>query len=132
MASLVFIRKLEYAARSNTGTRPLEDIFGNAVARILDFLIINEPFDYTLDEISQCIHIPTDILRKVIPVLTEKGLLEEIKKKGEGRNYKLNENSNLAQSLSQYVLTKINYELEREKFTRRIKAKAPAPSIKGN
>lgn len=132
MTSLVFIRKLEYAARSNTGTRPLEDIFGNAVARILDFLIINEPFYYTLDEISQCIHIPIDILRKVIPVLTEKGLLEEIKKKGEGRNYKLNEKSDLARSLSQYVLTKINYELEREKSTRRIKAKEPAPSIKGN
>jgi hypothetical protein len=114
------------------GTRPLEDIFGNAVARILDFLIINEPFDYTLDEISQCIHIPIDILRKVIPVLTEKGLLEEIRKKGEGRNYKLNEKSDLARSLSQYVLTKINYEIEREKSTRRVKAKAPAPSIKGN
>ena len=123
---------MEYAASSNAGTRPLEYIFGNAIARILDFLIINEPFDYTLDEISQCIHIQIDILRKVIPVLTEKGLLEEIKKKGEGKNYKLNEKSDLARSLSQYVLTKINYELEREKSTRRIKAKAPAPSIKGN
>jgi len=123
---------LEYASSSNVGTRPLEDIFGNAVARILDFLIINEPFDYTLDEISQCIHIPIDILRKVIPVLTEKGLLEEIRKKGEDRNYKLNEKSDLARSLSQYVLTKINYEIEREKSTRRVKAKTPAPSIKGN
>ena len=44
--------------------------------------------------------------------------------------YKLNEKSDLAQSLRQYVLAKINYDIEREKFSRRIKAKVPAPGIK--
>jgi DNA-binding transcriptional ArsR family regulator len=112
--------------------RPLEDIFGNAVARILDFLIINEPFDYTLGEISNCIDVPLDTLRKAIPELTEKGLLEEIRKKGESRYYKLSEKSDLARSLSQYVLAKINYEIERERSSRRVKAKVSAPSIKGN
>ncbi len=114
------------------GTRPLEDIFGNAVARVLDFLIINEPFDYSLDEISQLVHIPIDTLRKMIPVLVEKDLLEEIGKRRESRSYKVNEKSDLAQSLSQYVPARINYDIEREKFSRRVKAKVPAPGIKGN
>jgi hypothetical protein len=114
------------------GTRPLEDIFGNAVAKVLDFLIINESFDYSLDEISRLLHIPIDTLRKMIPGLVEKGLLEETGKKRENKGYKVNEKSKLARSLSQCVLTKINDDIEREKFSRRVKAKVPAPRIKGN
>lgn len=132
MSSLVFIRKLESTTNSDVGTRPLEDIFGNAVAKVLDFLIINEPFDYSLDEISRLVHIPIDTLRKMIPGLVEKGLLEETGKKRESKGYKVNEKSKLARSLSQYVLTKINDDIEREKFSRRVKAKVPAPRIKGN
>ncbi len=114
------------------GTRPLEDLFGNAVAKALDFLIINEPFDYSLDEISQFAHIPIDSLRKMIPGLVEKGLVEEIGKKRESRNYKLSEKNVLARSLSHYVIAKINHDIEREKFSRRVKEKVPAPGIKGN
>ena len=132
MSSLVFIPKLESTTNSDVGTRPLEDIFGNAVAKVLDFLIINEPFDYSLDEISRLVHIPIDTLRKMIPGMVEKGLLEETGKKRESKGYKVNEKSKLARSLSQYVLTKINDDIEREKFSRRIKAKVPAPRIKGN
>jgi hypothetical protein len=111
-------------------TRPLEDIFGNAIAKALDFLIINDPFDYSLDEISQFAHIPLETLRKMIPGLVEKGLLEEIGKKRDSRNYKLSEKSDLARSLRRYVLAKINYDIEREKYSRRARAKLPAPSIK--
>jgi hypothetical protein len=132
VSSLVFIRKLESTTNSDVGTRPLEDIFGNAVAKVLDFLIINEPFDYSLDEISWLVHIPIDTLRKMIPGLVEKGLLEETGKKRESKGYKVNEKSKLARSLGQYVLTKINDDIEREKFSRRVKAKVPAPRIKGN
>jgi hypothetical protein len=114
------------------GTRPLEDIFGNAVAKVLDFLIINEPFDYSLDEISRLVHIPIDTLRKMVPGLVEKGLLEGIGNKRESRSYKVNEKSELARSLGQYVLTKINDDIEREKFSRRVKAKVDVPRIKGN
>ncbi len=132
MSSLVFIPKLESTTNSDVGTRPLEDIFGNAVAKVLDFLIINEPFDYSLDEISRLVRIPIDTLRKMIPGLVEKGLLEETGKKRESKGYKVNEKSKLARSLGQYVLTKINDDIEREKFSRRVKAKVPAPRIKGN
>jgi hypothetical protein len=123
---------LESATTSNdVGTRPLEDIFGNAVAKVLDFLIINDPFDYSLDEISQFAHIPIETLRTMVPGLVEKGLLDEIGKKRDSRNYKLSEKSDLARSLSQYVLAKINYDIEREKYSRKVKAKLPAPGIKG-
>jgi hypothetical protein len=114
------------------GTRPLEDIFGNAVARVLDFLIINEPFDYSLDEINRLVHIPMDTLRIMIPGLVEKGLLEEIGKKRQSKGFRVNEKNKLARSLGQYVLTKINDDIEREKFSRRVNAKVPAPHIKGN
>jgi hypothetical protein len=123
---------LESATIYDVGARPLEDIFGNAVARVLDFLIINEPFDYSLGEICQIVSISIASLRKMIPVLVEKGLLEEIGKKSETKTFKLNEKSDLARSLRQYVLAKINIDIEREKFSRTIKAKVPAPGIKNN
>ena len=123
---------MESATRSEKGTRPLEDIFRNTVARVLDFLIINEPFDYSIDEISQFIRVPLDTLRKIIPMLVEKDLLEEVGKKNENRNYRLNGKSDLARSLSQYVLAKINTDIEKEKSSRRYKAKVPAPGIKGS
>ena len=132
MSSLVFIRKLESTTSVDVGTRPLEDIFGNSVAKVLDFLIINEPFDYSLDEISRLVRIPIDTLRKMVPRLVEKGLVEEIGKKRESKSYKVNEKSKLARSLGQYVLTKINDDIEREKFSSRAKAKVAAPRIKGN
>ena len=123
---------MESATIYDVGARPLEDIFGNAVARVLDFLIINEPFDYSLGEISQIVPLPIAGLRKMIPILVEKGLLEEVGKKGEAKTFKLNEKSDLARSLRQYVLAKINNDIEREKFSRRIKARVPAPGIKNN
>ncbi len=101
------------------------------MAKVLDFLIINDPFDYSLDEISQFAHIPIETLRTMVPGLVEKGLLDEIGKKRDSRNYKLSEKSDLARSLSQYVLAKINYDIEREKYSRKVKAKLPAPGIKG-
>ena len=127
---------------NNDGIRPLEDIFGNAVARVLDFLIIHEPFDYSLLEISQIANIPVSTLQKSIPLLVEKGLVEE---RGKGENtrlfalnlkndlsFALNASSELSRSLRQYVLTKINYDIEREKISRGFKTKLSAPSIKGN
>ena len=68
----------------------------------------------------------------MIPGLVDKGLLEEIGKKRESRNYRFSERSELARTLSQYVLAKINHDIEKEKVSRRVKAKVPAPGIKGN
>jgi predicted transcriptional regulator len=117
---------------NNDGIRPLEDIFGNAVARVLDFLIIHEPFDYSLLEISQIANIPVSTLQKSIPLLVEKGLVEERGKGENTRLFALNLKSDLSLSLRQYVQAKINYDIEREKISRGFKTKLSAPSIKGN
>jgi predicted transcriptional regulator len=118
----------------NDGTRPLEDIFGNPVARILDFLIIHEPFDYSLTEISQIANIPVSTLQKSIPMLVEKGLVKE-RGKGEGegetrRSFALNLESELSLSLKRYVLARFNYDIERERISKGFKTKISAPSIK--
>jgi predicted transcriptional regulator len=116
---------------NNDGIRPLEDIFGNAVARVLDFLIIHEPFDYSLLEISQIANIPVSTLQKSIPLLVEKGLVEERGKGENTRLFALNLKSDLSLALRQYVQAKINYDIEREKISRGFKTKLSAPSIKG-
>lgn len=129
MNYLIFILKLG-STSSEIGTRPLEDIFGNSVARILDYMIINDPFEYSPEEISQFVNIPIEAVRRIMPRLVEKGLLEEIGKKRGSRDYKINEKSDLARLLSQYVFVKINNDIEREKSSRTIKANVPATGIK--
>ena len=52
-----------------------------------------------LTRLVNSVRIPMDTLRKIVPVLVEKGLLEEIGKKDDSRTFKLNENSDLARSL---------------------------------
>jgi predicted transcriptional regulator len=117
---------------NNEGIRPLEDIFGNDVARVLDFLILHEPFDYSLLEISQIAHIPVSTLQKSISSLVEKGLVEERGKGENTRLFALNLKSDLSLSLRQYVQAKINYDIEREKISSGFKTKLSAPSIQGN
>jgi predicted transcriptional regulator len=117
---------------NNDGIRPLEDIFGNTVARVLDFLIIHEPFDYSLLEISQIANIPVSTLQKSIPLLVEKGLVEERGKGENTRLFALNLKSDVSLSLRQYVQAKINYDIEREKTSRRTKGKVSTPRIRGN
>lgn len=100
------------------------------MARILDFMIINDPFEYSPEEISQFVSIPIEAVRRIMQRLVEKELLEEIGKKRGSRDYKINEKSDLARLLSQYVFVKINNDIEREKSSRTIKANVPATGIK--
>jgi hypothetical protein len=122
---------LEAIRKSDKGIRPLEDIFGNTVARVLDFFIINEPFDYSLAEISQITNTQLNATEKIIPSLVEKGLLKEKGKKGEAATFALNINHGLTVSLKQCVLARINSEIAMEKVSRRARRKVSAPGIKG-
>ena len=92
--------------------RPLEAIFQNTTARILDFLVLNEKFDYSAPEISKTTHIPLRTLQRVLPHLVKKEIVTETGRIGNTRMYMLNTESELAKLLRQFILATINIEID--------------------
>ena len=93
--------------------RPLESIFKNSPARVLDFLILNQNFDYSAAEISAITGIPLRTVQRVMPHLVKKELVKETGKIGNTRMYIINSKSELSELLRQYVLTRINIDIDK-------------------
>jgi len=92
--------------------RPLESIFQNGPARVLDFLILNQNFDYSAAEISRITGIPLRTVQRVLPHLVQKELVKETGKIGNTRMYIINSKSELSELLRQYVLARINIDID--------------------
>ena len=67
--------------------RPLESIFRNSISRILDFLILNQQFDYSASEMSKITKVPPRTIQRVLPHLVEKDLVKETGKVGNTKMY---------------------------------------------
>lgn len=87
--------------------RPLERIFQNNIARIIDFFIINQNFNFSSSEISEISEVPLRTVQRIIPQLVEKEIIKEIKK-NKKRVYELNKNSELVEILNEYSISTIN------------------------
>ena len=92
--------------------RPLEAIFQNTTARILDFLVLNQKFDYSAPEISKITQIPLRTLQRVLPHLVKKQMIKETGRVGNTRMYMLNTSSELTSLLRQFVLASMNIEID--------------------
>ena len=95
--------------------RLLESIFQNSPARVLDFLILNQNFDYSAAEISRITGIPLRTVQRVLPHLVQKELVKETGKRGNTRMYIINSKSELSELLRQYVLTRINIDIDKSR-----------------
>ena len=95
--------------------RPLESIFQNGPARVLDFLILNQNFDYSAAEISRITGIPLRTVQRVLPHLVQKELVKETGKIGNTRMYIINPKSELSELLRQYVLTRMNIDIDKKR-----------------
>ena len=101
--------------------RPLERIFRNNIARVIDFLIINQQFNFTTAEISKSSEIPLRTVQRIIPQLVQNKIVTENKYKGKIKNYELNRNSKLVEILRLYSIETVNVFIEEaldEKRTR--------------
>jgi predicted transcriptional regulator len=87
--------------------RPLERIFQNNIARIIDFFIINQNFNFSSSEISEISEVPLRTVQRIIPQLVEKEIIKEIKKNRK-RVYELNKHSELVEILNEYSISTMN------------------------
>jgi hypothetical protein len=107
MAKVTLRREVLYNRK-----RPLEAIFQNTSARILDFLVLNQKFDYSAPEISKITRVPLRTLQRVLPRLVSKQIVKETGKIGKTRMYMLNTDSELAKLLRQFTVATMNVEID--------------------
>ncbi len=88
--------------------RPLERIFQNNIARLLDFFIINQNFDFSTIEISEISDVPLRTVQRIIPQLVEKEIIKETKLNKKNKTYKLNKYSELVEVLNKYSIVTMN------------------------
>jgi hypothetical protein len=88
--------------------RPLERIFQNNIARIIDFFIINQNFNFSTVEISELSDVPLRTIQRIIPQLVEKEIINEVKKSKKNKAYELNKDSELAEILNKYAISTMN------------------------
>ncbi len=88
--------------------RPLERIFQNNIARILDFFIINQNFNFSTSEISEISEVPLRTVQRIIPQLVEKKIISEIKLSKKNKAYELNKYSELVEILNKYSIVTMN------------------------
>ena len=86
---------------------PLERIFQNNIARIIDFFIINQNFNFSSKEISDISEVPLRTVQRIVPQLVEKEIINEIKK-NKRRVYELNKHSELVEILNEYSISTMN------------------------
>jgi predicted methyltransferase len=93
---------------SHLKNRPLERIFQNNIARILDFFIINQNFDFSTIEIIEISDVPLRTVQRIIPQLVEKEIIKETKLNKKNKTYKLNKYSELVEVLNKYSIVTMN------------------------
>src|SRR5919107_842287 len=94
--------------------RPLERIFQNNIARIIDFFIINQNFNFSTVEISELSDVPLRTIQRIIPQLVEKEIIKEVKKSKRSKAYELNKDSELAEILNKYAISTMNSFINEE------------------
>jgi|SRR5215831_2507819 len=95
-----------------TKNRPLEKVFGNCNARVLDFFVMNRGLDYSATEVSNITHIPLRSVQRSLLHLKKCRLIREVNKVGNSRIYLLDESSELARALTLYVDTSLEVEIK--------------------
>ena len=102
--------------------RPLERIFRNSIARVIDFLIINQQFNFTTAEISRSSEIPLRTVQRIIPHLVQNKIVTENKYKDKIKNYELNRESKLVEILKLYSIETVNAFIEEAMDSNRTRA----------
>lgn len=84
-------------------SRPLENLFNSAAAKILDFLIIYRNFDYSEADIARKTSLAYKTVSTIIPGFLEEGIVNFTRLHGRSKMYRVNEDSDKVKSLIKYV-----------------------------
>ena len=91
----------------------IADLMDASVRKVLEFLTENRALDYSKEEIAEGSEISRPTLYRIWPLLERNGLLQETRKYGNTRLYKINEKNEMVK-----ILIKLEIAAVREQFKR--------------
>jgi len=91
---------------------PLDRIFGAPSSKILDFLLLNQRFDYSESDICKLAEVSTRTVQRTLPCLVTEKLITRTRKSGKAFMYEANLESNRVKALQQYVKATIEENLQ--------------------
>ena len=91
---------------------PLERIFGTPSSKILDFLLLNQKFDYSESDICKLAEVSTRTVQRTVPCLVGEKLITRTRKSGKAYMYEANLESVRVKALHQYVKATIEENLQ--------------------
>ncbi|UCG68525.1 MAG: hypothetical protein JSV09_12045 [Thermoplasmata archaeon] len=97
----------------------LTDIFGeNPQVKVIDFFLDNRDYDHSLSDIARGSNITRPTLYPILENLLELKIIQETRRSGNARMFKLNKKSTIIQYLSKFDFelskTLVRKELERQ------------------
>ena len=99
--------------------RPIElkpnisDMMDMSVRKVMEFMIENRAFDYSKEEIAKGSEISRPTLYRIWPLLERNGLLQETRKYGKTRLYKINETNELVKVLVHLEIAAVKEQFKR-------------------
>jgi len=91
---------------------PLERIFGTPSSKILDFLLLNQRFDYSESDICKLAEVSARTVQRTLPCLVTEKLITRTRKSGKAFMYEANLESDRVKALQQYVKATIEENLQ--------------------
>ncbi len=105
-------------------TLPLERVFGTPSSKILDFLLLNQRFDYSESDICKLAEVSTRTVQRTLPCLVTEKLITRTRKSGKAFMYEANLESDRVKALQQYVKATIEENLQLQEIRNISKRKA--------
>lgn len=99
---------------------PLERLFGSSIARLIDFFILYDQWDYSKTDIAESAQVSTRTVTRAIPYLEEHGMIKRTRTVGNAEMYQTNKESPAVQYLSKAAMAiadiDVNQELRRQGY----------------
>jgi len=87
-------------------------VSGNASARLLDFFVTNKEFDYSETDAAESSGVSLRTVSRELPKFASAGIIKFTRNVGRAKMYKLDQNSEIARYLEQFVFAAATRRIE--------------------
>jgi DNA-binding transcriptional regulator YhcF (GntR family) len=93
---------------------PLERLFGSSMARLIDFFILYDQWDYSKTDIAENAQVSIRTVTRAIPYLEEHEMIKRTRTVGNAEMYQTNKESPIVQYLSKTAMAIADIDVDQE------------------
>ena len=93
---------------------PLERLFGSSIARLIDFFILYDQWDYSKTDIAENAQVSIRTVTRAVPYIEEHGMIKRTRTIGNAEMYQTNKESPIVQYLSKAAMAIADIDVDQE------------------